>query len=129
VKRIITLSLILLQLFTTTEMGELFKLPVLIQHYFEHDEKDDDHLTFFAFIREHYAEMHAAATQNHSDQHKKLPFKVMDCGFFSSITATVPLTYFASEFPVINYSTIITTKNNPSTYFHYLANIWQPPRA
>ena len=109
-------------------MGELFKLPVLIQHYFEHDE-EGDHESFFNFIREHYAEMHAAANQNHSGQHKNLPFKVMDCGFFSSITAAVPITCFTSEFPVIEYSTIITVKNNPSAYFHFLGKIWQPPRA
>jgi hypothetical protein len=127
VKSIIALSLILLQLFTTTEMGELFKLPVLIQHYFEHDEKDD-HQSFFSFIKEHYAEMHAAANQNHSDQHKKLPFKVMDCGFFNSITATVPMIYIASEFPVTDCTSNITVKTTPSRYFHFLANIWQPPR-
>lgn len=109
-------------------MGELFKLPVLIQHYFEHDEKDD-HQSFFAFIKEHYAEMHATASQNHSDQHKKLPFKVMDCGLFSSIAATVPTTNLFSECPVTGCSTIITLKNSPSVYFHFLANIWQPPRA
>jgi len=47
-------------------MGELFKLPVLIAHYFEHDEKDD-HQSFFAFIKEHYAEMHATESQMHAD--------------------------------------------------------------
>ena len=109
-------------------MGELFKLPVLIQHYFEHDEKDD-HQSFFNFIKEHYAEMHAAANQNHSDQHRKLPFKVMDCGFFNSIIATVPTIYFANEFSVADSAAIITVKTNPSAYFHFLANIWQPPRA
>lgn len=118
----------MLQLFTTTEMGELFKLPALVQHYFEHDEQDD-HSSFLNFIREHYAEMHAIASQNHADQHKRLPFKTMDCGFFTSTIATVPAFYFAAELPITGCATTLTERSKSSTYSHFLANIWQPPRA
>jgi hypothetical protein len=128
VKSFIALSFVLLQLFTTTGMGELFKLPLLIQHYFEHDEKDD-HQSFVNFILEHYAEMHATAEKNHADHHKKLPFHTIDSNCFNQITATVPAFCLNGEFFIISDPTVNTTRKKSSVYFHFLANIWQPPRA
>jgi hypothetical protein len=41
VKRLIAISFILLYLFSTTDFGELLKLPLLVHHYFEHEDHHD----------------------------------------------------------------------------------------
>jgi hypothetical protein len=127
-KSFISLSFILLQLFTTTQMGELFKLPALVAHYFEHDEKDD-HQPFFAFIKEHYAELHATESQMHSDHHKRLPFKTIDINLFSLQTAALTSVYSSEGLSAAPSSSVKRDNINSPAYFCFVAKIWQPPRA
>jgi hypothetical protein len=126
-KIFVTISFILLHLFTTTAAGELLKLPLLVHHYFEHDEKDD-HESIIHFLLEHYAELHAAISQHHVNDHRHLPFKTTEKEYFSTAISLVPNTFENSEPLVFNLMFVSSTAKETSAYSHFLADIWQPPR-
>lgn len=110
---------------SNTELAQLFKLPVLIQHYREH-RVHDPHLAFLAFLDLHYA--HGDVQDQDYARDRELPFKKYtgDCFSFTHIflvelqykivlpQATVQLTY-----PLRDNSLIRANFND---------NIWQPPR-
>lgn len=49
----IVIALLTLHLFGNTELPALFRLPNLIQHYFQHHRQNPD-LGFFEFLTDHY---------------------------------------------------------------------------
>jgi hypothetical protein len=53
-RKTLIIVLICVHLFGNTEMGQLFRLPQLITHFFEH-ERLDPSLNFFEFLAMHYA--------------------------------------------------------------------------
>jgi len=103
------------------------KLPVLIHHYFDH-EKEDANLSFISFLKEHYEELHNAKG-NHQEEHNRLPFKVHDHQFLAeNITLTDP-PYISIQFSSYCETTKVSLTNESYRYSHFLADIWQPPRA
>jgi hypothetical protein len=65
------LLLVLLTL-TQTPLGQLAKLPVLIEHYYKH--KKQDGVSLLEFLKDHYAKGHNDADQSEDEQ---LPFKTL----------------------------------------------------
>lgn len=126
-KRLAAISFLLIFLSTSTELGQLFKLPVLIHHYLEHVEIDENE-SFANFLRVHYEREINHPDDIHGD-HERLPFKTSDIH-----TAHVPviLQHVQIEIPSIPEKTIIQDKKIYSIEEHYsfahLRNIWQPPR-
>jgi len=53
-RKSLTIALIGLHLAGNTEIGQLFKLPQLVNHFFQHQRLNPD-LNFFEFIAMHYA--------------------------------------------------------------------------
>lgn len=106
---------------------ELFKLPSLFHHYFEHERYEHPDLTFTAFLSEHYLGDHADEAKGHCDE--KLPFKHCNdcCTHNSSMSAFVVPDELISvsteisehEFIVSSYVTVRAG---------YLECIWQPPK-
>ena len=114
----------LIFLFVNTELRQLLKLPVLIHHYLEHD-ADDEGLSFFQFLHEHYSEDHSPAKDK---EHQSLPFKSHDLSF-----AQTALAYqHPVEFEYIPGNTLATKVNTIySPAFHPTSipsRIWQPPK-
>ena len=128
VKSLIATSLLLLQLFSTTELGELFKLPALVQHYFEH-ESEHDHESIFQFLKEHYAELHATQNWLHAGHHKQLPFKATDHGYLVITFSIVPKIYSGTESLTFFTRQAVITLKDSSPHSYFLSDIWQPPRA
>lgn len=53
---------------------QIFKIPVLVQHYLEH-KSEDAALTLISFLTEHYSNPDAGIPGSYDDkQNKKLPF-------------------------------------------------------
>ena len=127
-RSLIPISFLLLQLFSTTELGEVFKLPVLIHHYFEH-ESEHDHESILHFLKEHYSYLHATHNPHHAGNHKQLPFKTGEHGYLTFAVPIVPPVY--SKLETVSFYTKKSPVpiKSPSTYSHFLADIWQPPRA
>lgn len=123
-KGILALFLIFVHLFSVSELHEVFKIPVLIQHYIEH--KNLDHqLSFISFIQNHYTN----DTIEH-DTDTKLPFKN-----HSDISGS---TFLATFFPIekkddlFNFESILSKSKIIPTEFilssSHLSTIWQPPK-
>src|SRR6202035_713813 len=127
-KSLISISFIFLYLFSTTELGELLKLPLLVHHYFEHEE-EHDHISILSFLKEHYAELHKTESKQHADHHKQLPFKSHDHGFISGNTSIVPRTFNVTESVVLNRVKSVSFPKESAFHSHFLSDIWQPPRA
>ncbi len=118
--------LIIIYLFSATELNQLLKIPVLFSHFVEHQQLEPL-MSFGAFLYHHYAIDHGddgdAATDN------KLPFKSHEhcCSFiflinvFPTIQLAQIKTVFIKKQSMIHYS----TSNIISAY---LSTIWQPPR-
>jgi hypothetical protein len=109
-------------LVASTELHQVFKMPLLFQHYTEHKVQVTE-MTFLEFLVMHYK-----TDVPHDDQDMKLPFKDCHHSATSSVTAIpvqkisiqAPSTSRLEKFPDIN--------QNP---FHssFLDEIFQPPRS
>jgi hypothetical protein len=103
----------------------VLKLPILINHYFEHKE-ENNHITFIDFIKLHYAE-----TKHYAQHHKEkqLPFKAIPQGVLNvvAINKTDFVESINYNFSCANY--IKHTAHYTSKFVsYYTANIWQPPK-
>ena len=107
----------------------MLKLPILVQHYMEH-QQEDSKITFTQFLYMHYSEeSHHPGTH---DKDMKLPFKAHDncISFLSAVYAPSapvqeivlqPRPMFGAEKKLYFYY------NNPLSS-SFLSTIWQPPR-
>ena len=125
-KALISKFLIIVYLFSATELNQLLKLPLLFSHFVEH-QKQDPFMTFGGFLYHHYAIDHGddgdAATDN------KLPFKSHD----HSCSFVFPISIF-NTIQLSQVNTIILEKKDillfstTNIISAYLSTIWQPPK-
>ncbi len=125
-KKSASILFFMVYLLSTTEAHQLFKLPVVFQHYAEHKREDKD-ITIFRFLAIHY--LHGSPRDKDYDRDMQLPFKATaDCA-----TAVVPVT--APE-PTLEISAPEFPGNrneyfNRNDYFipsEFRCSIFQPPR-
>lgn len=120
-RRVAAISLLMLHLTFFTEVNELLRLPLLVQHFLEHRDQVPE-MSFLQFLTMHYKTDVA-----HDTTDMKLPFKACDHSV-ASPTFTVaepfdlkhPLPLGDKESPVHSPSFIPSTGLN---------EIFQPPRA
>jgi hypothetical protein len=123
-RRITSIALLFLYLSVNTELHQVFRLPVFVEHYFEHT-KDNENITFFNFITLHYS----ANSVQHDEHDQELPFKSNHCDAILIAIALPPDNFFES---IINDFLVRDSSLVPSSQFissSYLFAIWQPPRA
>lgn len=107
---------------------EIMKLPLLVQHYFEHESEEHPDLGFGTFLWEHYMDDdHSDETKGHCDEN--LPFKhCHDCctHVVSAITCLMPENPIAIKYAEFVNSLPVFGEEN----FHSFYNccIWQPPK-
>lgn len=124
-KKFAAISFLVIFLCANTGMGELLKLPFLIQHFLEHN-ADDAGKSFITFLHEHYS-----IEKNDDAQHKeheKLPFKSHHPEAAQS--QVFCLSSFSFECKA-NNPLVIKEQNILQEHFHFssaLSKIWQPPR-
>lgn len=124
-KKGIIIFFLLSFLSANTAFGEVFKLPLLIHHYFEHSQKDSDN-SIIDFLAKHYTEdINHQHNDDHHD-HDKLPFKTIN-------VHAVQIVYFPLLF--IDFSRQIAEKElkipilQQQNYSNaYPSSIWQPPK-
>jgi hypothetical protein len=126
-RRIIAILLLSLQLFTGTELCQLFKAPVLFEHYYEH-KGGDKSLTFLSFIREHYFNGDERDPDYARDM--QLPFKSAAGVLLITHNISIPVPAFtvvppASAFEVVKQYHCIEGTWQPIQIIH---TIFQPPR-
>lgn len=126
-KKTIAIFFLSIYLISLTELNQLVKLPLLVEHYLEHKEKDND-LSLMEFLNIHYSESNVKDADYDKDM--KLPFKTHE-GCNNSITiAFVPNNF---EELLAKPSHI---QNKTFSIYHeeflksaYLSTIWQPPKS
>ncbi|MFT3844663.1 MAG: hypothetical protein QM725_06400 [Lacibacter sp.] len=114
-------------LFSSTELRQLAKLPILVQHYFEHKSQNSD-ITFAGFLAMHYEK--DIIIDNDFAKDQQLPFKSHhDCQFILSV-AYVPATSFTTVIKPVSVETVKhVICNDDFINSVYLSSVWQPPKA
>jgi hypothetical protein len=125
-KRFLAASLLLLYLFSTTELHQFLKMPLLIEHFAEHQQKDTS-ITFWHFLNLHY--FNGDPNDADHDRDMKLPFKTHDNCSFTNLITILPDQKFNFETKPLkiqykklncHYTFSFSSKN--------VTAIWQPPQ-
>lgn len=125
-KKGITILFLSIYLLSSTQLKELLKLPILLEHFAEHQQKDAG-ISFMGFLYMHYAKGDVKDADYEKDM--KLPFKSAENPSSSSLSYYLPAAVYKQESPVH-----FTERNRhfPAYNFTYssafLSAIWQPPR-
>lgn len=123
-KKILSISLLVLYLFSTTELAELLKTPLLAKHFVEHRE-ENKHLTLWQFLYLHYATNHGDDADHHKDA--QLPFKTHFSPNVALQNVVIP-TQNAIDNPAVSVEKHSLTMDDWLVPSNFLSNIWQPPR-
>ena len=120
--KLIAYFLISVFMCANTSIGQLLKVPNLIEHYNEHkNELTTDSISFMDYIVSHYSKN---ADNNHD--HEDLPFKTLD-NSSSTLFAFSIITY---QIQVVK--PLISTQKkffyNKSFKSNLIASIWLPPK-
>ncbi len=124
-KKIFAISFLFIYLFSTTELSQLLKMPILIQHFIEHREVNSD-ITLWQFLNMHYASGDVKYADHEKDM--ELPFKAHD-----NCVASITNVYLPTQkISIIKPVQILEKKHfkTPEQFLFstFLSNIWQPPR-
>ena len=114
----------ILYLTSSTQLSQLYKLPVFISHFIEHDKGGDFFDEMKAFLVHHYGG-HDKDEDWETDQ--KLPFMKVEIAHID--LAAIPKITFIT--PLLLKELIQTSFNyfeQDELYSHYLNTIWQPPQ-
>ncbi|MBU3676661.1 MAG: hypothetical protein FGM54_05710 [Chitinophagaceae bacterium] len=124
-KRFLAILFLGLYLTTTTELHELFKLPLLYFHFNEH-KSENKNLSLSAFLHQHYS--HHQDHDNDWQKDSKLPFKTCQ-NDFNHVQWFEPHTI---QIQANAYSLIEKKKNLLSNQVIFpleqLNAIWHPPK-
>lgn len=119
------IAIVFLLIFTSsTEAGELLKLPLLANHYLLHKVEGRSG-NFFDFLKEHYIDHHGKDSDNQQDQ--ELPFKVLHAEHFT-------YNFVASEANIIKPPALMIANKTESLPSEDLPlnlsySIFHPPRS
>lgn len=124
-KKLFAISFLFVYLLSTTELSQLLKMPLLVEHFIEHKE-ENKHLTLQQFLYTHYAMGDVKDADYEKDM--KLPFKTRD-----NCLASIINVYLPSQKVVITKPVQFTQNQHfktQETFLQstFLSNIWQPPR-
>ena len=124
VKRWATKILIFLYITTSTQLCQLYKLPVFISHFIEHDKGGDFLDEMKTFLVHHYGG-HEVDADWETDQ--KLPFMKVEfvhIDFFFSPIKLFDILHLDKEIS----TTSIKIFDEDFLHTYYLDSIWQPPK-
>lgn len=128
-KKFIAIMLLSAILFAGTPLQQLLKLPVLVEHYFEHKQQDNS-TSFAGYLIHHYFE---EDNDNVDDDHARdcqLPFKSMALVVPASLlTVTTVNQAYPTAAPEIRSIQKPLAENEQAISAQYLSAIWQPPKS
>ncbi|RAR70193.1 hypothetical protein [Flavobacterium aciduliphilum] len=125
-KKSVVLCLLFVYLFSTTELHQFLKLPALVEHFSEHQQKDAS-VTLWKFLYMHYA--YSNDHDNDLEKDSKLPFKTHDnCNNNHHVTVLPEEKNYLQNVCFIPKSTELHTYYTSYFSSSYLESIWQPPK-
>lgn len=124
-KKIISIIILIAYLSSYTEVRELLKLPILLEHFTEHSSKDST-LSFSEFLCMHY--LHAHDNDGDDEHDRSLPFKSHD-GCASNFSSNLYAQHQSIEFkPFVTELNHTLTIKEDYIYSSFCSSIWQPPK-
>ena len=124
-KKVVSNSFLVIFLFANTELHEVLKVPLLLEHYMLHKQEDKNQ-SFLTFLYKHYV-----LVQDHfhlQNDHDGLPLKTKDCIKYNpGIVSFLVIPYARlQEAPYQLKQRIFFKKVFLSNVNQ--GNIWQPPQ-
>lgn len=122
-KKLGIIFFIAIHMLSTTEMGQLLKIPVLISHFIEH--KQQDRMSISEYLVHHYGGHEKDADW---DTDMTLPF--MKHGDVLHVVVLEPNHIFASiKKPTFFHNKgLYSIPQKEDFTYSYLSSIWQPPK-
>lgn len=125
-KKTFAILFLSIYLFSTTEIHQLLKLPVVFQHYREHQAEEKD-ISILRFLANHY--LHGSPKDKDNKRDMELPFKTSgDCITSFSIAFVSLIAPFSIAKPIEIPEKKIFFIPDQFFYTTYPASIWQPPK-
>lgn len=111
--------LLAITLSAQTPVGQVFKLPLLIEHFIKHQKQTG--VSLFSFITDHYSHEHHDADQS---EDRQLPFKtVLLLNMGSAIVPPLIKSNFGVDFSCLQK----TPLNDSQKLEQYTSGIFHPP--
>ena len=124
-KKVVSISFLIVFLLANTELHEVLKLPFLHEHYLLHKQNERNQ-SFVTFLYMHYAS--GQEHEHQQNEHENLPLKTKDCIKYSpGIISFLLIPYVRlQEAPYqskqrIFFKKVFLSNGNQG-------NIWQPPQ-
>lgn len=117
-------TILLSFLLSTTELGQLLKIPVFFQHLEQHEALNHN-LTIWQFLYLHYG-----TDKDHDADDHKLPFK-SSCSNIQQVNLALPQIKPSNLIPqveTIEETPKIFNHNDKGSKSGYLSSVWQPPK-
>jgi hypothetical protein len=123
-RKSLTIGLILVHLFAHTEVGQIFRLPNLLNHFFQHH-RQDPNINFLEFIAMHYGGDDGTDADNDMDD--QLPCHNTHNNTLSVVYPDFPnnTPSFAIDITVLPEYGSLLQLGNPSKH---VIPVLQPPR-
>ncbi len=118
-------TIIIIYLFGATEASQLLKLPVLVQHYYEH-KAGNANITLARFLQMHY--MGYDDNDNDDLRDMQLPFKTMSGCCTMMAYSLPPYKSWVAKIELPTVQRTYTVLNDSFPYFLDTDDIFQPPR-
>lgn len=120
-RKLIAIFFLFVFSFATTELGQFFKLPVLVQHFYTHQKQEG--MTLFDFLAEHYVGEHEDEDKQDDMQ---LPFKSMISG--PSAVANFPIHKIELKRLVVQKKQLAVSLQVPDLPSQLVFGVFHPPR-
>ena len=108
-----------------SELPQLLKIPVLIQHYTEH-KAGDPSINFFDFISMHYSDIFEKDADYQRDE--QLPFRTTECLVYSISICEFPIMEMIVHPEQVIIENKFLLRNESNRSFLCTQDIFQPPR-
>ena len=109
---------------SATPLSQVYKIPVFITHFVEHDNGGDFLDEMEKFLVHHYGG-HDVDDDWETDQ--KLPFMKVEMAHLVQISIPI-FKLTIPNFNVISYKEPMVLFDDDALYSYYLNTIWQPPK-
>lgn len=125
-KKLICILFLGAYLISSTELRQLLKFPLLVQHFAEHRQQNNA-LSLIDFLAMHYNDENTIDLDYSKDQ--QLPFKSKTGYTGTVLSIGLPATFFVAA-PKPAYALIVErfVPNDNFIATVFLSSIWQPPR-
>lgn len=129
-RRVLAILFLSVYLISTTELVQLLKFPMLVEHYFEHKEKNPQ-INVMEFLALHYEGNHLENHPHDEDyEHdQQLPFIVHIDVLSVSFVLTPPFSFEIETRKLVGKEPKALPLDDAFSDNNYLSAIWQPPKS